>query len=78
MKIKIFINILFLIGIVYLFSMCTNGDKNTYDDNNTTHSFYNINHYIDTINGHVILTTVCDGGDVKYLISVSTLELNNK
>ena len=74
MKCQIFIDILLLIGAVYLFS-CTNGNRKTYNDNNTTHASYNINHYIDTINGHIILTTVCDASDVSSNISVSTLEL---
>lgn len=76
MKIKIFLNILLLIGAAYLFSMCSKGNRNTYNDDNTTHASYNINHYLDTIEGHIILTTVCDEintGDV----SVSILELNN-
>lgn len=74
MKCTIFIDILLLLGVVYLFSMC-NGNRTTYNDDNTTHATYNINHYIDTINGHIILTTVCD--DHKYNISVSTLELKD-
>lgn len=73
MKCKIFIDILLLVGAVYLFSMCINGNRTTYNDNNTTNASYSINHYIDTINGHIILTTVCD--DMNYQISVSTLEL---
>lgn len=75
MKCQIFIDILLLLGVVYLFSMCSNGNRNTYNDNNTTHASYNINHYIDTINGHIILTTVCD--NYYNQLSVSTLELNN-
>ena len=75
MKCQIFIDTLLLIGAVYLFSMCTKGNRTTYNDNNTTHASYNINHYIDTINGHIILTTVCDASDVSSNISVSTLEL---
>ena len=71
MKCKIFIDILLLLGVVYLFS-CTNGDRTIYNDNKT-HTTYNINHYIDTINRHIILTTVCDIRE-NY-ISVSTLEL---
>ena len=35
---------------------------------------YSINHYIDTINGHIILSTVYNYSDN---ISISTLELNN-
>ena len=72
MKTTIFVDILLLLGVVYLFS-CSNGNRTTYDDNNTTHANYNINHYIDTINGHIILTTVCEITD--YQVSVSTLEL---
>lgn len=66
---------LLLIIVAYLFSMCSNdGNRTTYNDNNVTHASYNINHYLDTINGHIILTTVCD--DIKIgSISVSTLEL---
>ena len=67
---------LLLIGAVYLFSMCSNGNRTTYNDN-VTHANYNINHYIDTINGHIILTTVCDANNASGVISVSTLELNN-
>lgn len=71
MKCQIFVDILLLIEVIYLFSMCS-GSKTTYSDNNTTHADYSINHYVDTINGHVILTTVCD----RYnSLSVSTLEL---
>lgn len=70
----IFVDILLLIGVVYLFS-CSNGSRNIYNDNNTTNADYNINHYIDTINGHIILTTVVDNSHLD--LSVSTLELNN-
>lgn len=76
MKCKLFIDILLLIGAVYLFSCC-NGNRRTYNDNDITHASYNINHYIDTIAGHVILTTVCDANNVSSVVSVSTLELNN-
>lgn len=72
MKCQIFIDILLLIGVVYLFSMCSDGNRTAYN-NNTTHVNYTINHYIDTINGHIILTTVCDERDNH--VSVSTLEL---
>lgn len=75
MKCTIFIDILLLIGVVYIFSMCSNGNKNIYNDNGTTNADYNINHYIDTINGHVILTTVCETYNSSGVISVSTLEL---
>ena len=57
--------------------MCSNGNRNTYNDNNKTHASYNINHYIDTINGHIILTTICDAYKTSGVVSVSTLELNN-
>ena len=70
---QIFVDILLLIGVVYLFSMCSNGKRNTYNDN-VTHASYNINHYIDTINGHIILTTVCDDRNSNN-VSVSTIEL---
>lgn len=70
MKYNLFINILLLIGVV-CFTSC-NGNKITYSDNSKTNSDYNINYYVDTINGHVILTTVCD----RYNnLSISTLEL---
>lgn len=74
MKYKLFIDILLLIGVVYLFSMCSNGNRTTYNYN-TTHANYEINHYIDTINGHIILTTVCDANNSSGVVSVSTLEL---
>ena len=75
MRCQIFVDILLLIGVVYLFSMCSNGNRTTYDDNNTTHASYNINHYVDTINGHIILTTVCEANNGQ--VSVSTLKINN-
>lgn len=68
----IFIDILLLIGVVYLFSMCSG--KTTYN-HNIIHSDYDINHYVDTIDGHIILTTVCDSRSSNN-ISVSTLEMN--
>lgn len=68
----IFVNILLLIGVVYLFCKCSN-DRNVYNSN-TTHANYEINHYIDTIGGHIILTTVCNNIN---RISVSTLELKD-
>lgn len=71
MKHTIFVDILLLIGVVYLFSCCK-GNRTMYSDNSETHADYNINHYVDTINGHVILSTVCD----KYnSLSISTIEL---
>ena len=76
MKCQIFVDILLLLGVVYLFSMCS-GNRTTYsNDNNHTYGDYNINYYVDTINGHVILSTVVDS---KYYnnVSISTLELNN-
>lgn len=76
MKCQIFIDMLLLLGVVYLFAMCSNGNRSTYNDT-TTHASYNINHYIDTINGHIILTTVCDANNASGVISVSTLELSN-
>lgn len=73
MKPTILIDILLLIGAVYLFSWCS-GNRTTYSDNSKTNSDYNINHYIDTIDGHIILSTVVDS---KYYsnVSISTLEL---
>lgn len=78
MKCQIFVDILLLLGVVYLFSMCSNGNRTTYNDNNVTHAGYNINHYIDTIDEHIILTTVCDANNASGVVSVSILELNNK
>lgn len=73
MKCNIFINILLLIGVVYLFSMCSSGTNSKY---NTTKGPYEINHYIDTIDSHIILTTVCYNTHQGY-VSVNTLELKN-
>lgn len=77
MKYKmLLLDILLLIVVVYLFSMCSDGNRNIYNDDNATHSSYNINHYLDTIGSHIILTTVCD--EIKTRdISVSTLELKD-
>lgn len=75
MKCQIFIDILLLIGVVYLFSMCSDGNKTIYDDNTTTHASYSINHYVDTIYGHVIVTTVCEAKNNQ--VSVATLEIDN-
>lgn len=66
----IFVDILLLIGVVYLFSMCNNS-------NNVTHKTDNINYYIDTIKGHVILTTVLTNNSGNRGISVSSLELKD-
>ena len=68
MKCQIFVDILLLIGIVYLFSMCTTNSKNK--------ASYDINYYVDTIYGHVIVTTVVDS-KVTGDISSSTLEIDN-
>ncbi len=62
------IDILLLIGVVYLFSSCNS-------NSNSVNADYEIVHYVDTVNNHVILTTVCDGGYAR--LSVSTLELND-
>ncbi len=69
----ILVGILFLIGAVCLFSC--NGNRTTYSDNET-HADYNINHYVDTIYGHIILSTVVES---KYYnnVSISTLEIDN-
>lgn len=72
MKCQIFIDILLLIGVVYLFSMCSNTNKTT----NNIDADYNISHYVDTIYGHVILTTVCDGKRNNF-ISVATLKIED-
>ena len=74
MKCKLLIDILFLTGVVYLFSMCT--DTNTNKSNSTTEGPYEINHYIDTINSNIILTTVCYHPNLGY-VSINTLELKN-
>lgn len=68
-----FIDILLLIGVVYLFSCC-DGNRTAYSDNSKTNANYNITHYVDTIDRHVILSTVVDS---KYYsnVSISTLEL---
>jgi DNA-directed RNA polymerase subunit L len=55
--------------------MCSDNNRTVYNDDNVTHASYRINHYIDTINGHIILTTVCD--EHNYNVSVSTLELKD-
>ena len=73
MKCNIIVGILLLIGVVCLFSMCSK-HRTVYNDK-TTHATYEINHYIDTIYGHIILTTVCEESNNE--ISVSTLEIKN-
>lgn len=70
MKCMVFIDILLLIGAVYLFSMCSRTNNIDY----ATNAPYDINYYSDTINGHIILTTVCND---KNNISVSTIELKD-
>lgn len=72
MKCTIFVDILLLIGVVYLFSMCR--ESRTASDNKTN-DYYSINHYIDTINGHVILSTVVYSKYYDNNLSISTLEL---
>ena len=64
---NLIIDILLLIGVVYLFSSCNS--RPSHNDN------YEIVHYIDTVNNHVILTTVCDGGYAR--LSISTLDITN-
>lgn len=71
-KFNIILDILLLIGVVYLFSMCSSGTNPKY---NTTEGPYEINHYIDTIDNHIILTTVCYYSNMN--VSVNTLELKN-
>ena len=61
------IDILLLIGVVYLFSSCDSKSSYNHD--------YEIVHYIDTVNNHVILTTVCDYKSRG--ISISTLDITN-
>lgn len=55
----------FLIVVAFCIHQC--------NTNSYTKAKYNINHYIDTVAGNVILTTVCEG---DYNISSSTLILN--
>lgn len=74
MKRIIFVDILLLIGVVCLLS-CSNGNRTTYSDSET-HADYNINHYVDTIYGHVILSTVVDSRRYND-ISISTIEIDN-
>ena len=71
-KFNIILDILLLIGVVYLFSMCSSRTNPKY---NTTEGPYEINHYIDTIDNHIILTTVCY--HPSFGCSVNTLELRN-
>lgn len=68
----IFIDILLLIGVVCLFSRCINNTETIHTDK--PHNKHNITHYIDTIDNHIIVTTVCD---YHGYVSCSTLELNN-
>lgn len=68
---QIFVDILLLIGVVYLLSMCREGTMS----DNKTNADYTIEHYIDTINGHVILSTVVDSKYYDNNLSISTLEL---
>ena len=72
-NILLILKIFICIGVVYLFSCC-NGNRTAYSDNNKTNAKYDINYYIDTINGHVILSTVCES-NYNNDISISTLEL---
>lgn len=71
----IFIGIILIIGILCLFFTCVNRSKVVPNNDNTTYGAYNINHYVDTIYGHVILITVCDKNSTN--VSVSTLEIDN-
>lgn len=74
MKLKdiLFYIIVFIIGL--LLSMLFSCVKSNRTINNNDDIHYSINHFIDTINGHIILSTVCE----KYSnVSISTLELNN-
>lgn len=74
MKCTIFIDILLLIGVVYLFSMCR--ESKTISDNSKTNADYTIEHYVDTINGHVILSTVVNKHTTTS-VGISTVELND-
>lgn len=73
MKCTIFIDILLLIGVVYLFSMCKES-RTVSGYNNKINADYTIEHYIDTINGHIILSTVVNKEPTTG-VSISTLEL---
>jgi len=74
MKLKdiLFYIIIFIIGLLLsiLFS-CVKSNR-TINNNDNIHC--SINHFIDTINGHIILSTVCEKHNN---VSISTLELNN-
>ena len=72
-KFNIILDILLLIGVVYLFSMCSSRTNPKY---NTTDGPYSINHYVDTIDNHIILTTVCHS-KININVSVATLELKD-
>ena len=67
----IFVDILLLLGVVYLFSMCSDNRDSVVHKSLMS---YDINHYIDTIDNAIILTTVCSNNSGRT--SVSTLKLN--
>lgn len=71
---RMIINILLLIGVICFISC--NGRRNRYINKVNTNDSYNINYYVDTINGHVILSTVASSTNSNN-ISISTLELSN-
>lgn len=56
----------FLIVVAFCVYQCNTND--------TIKAKYTIDHYIDTVEGNVILTTVCEG---EYNLSSSTLILKN-
>lgn len=62
--------ILFIIALIVIFISGFYLLRNV----KTNSTSYSINHYTDTINGHIILSTICNYSDN---ISISTLELNN-
>ena len=68
MKFQIILDILLLVGVIYLFSMCDTNESSIFNDK------YDINYYIDTIDNHIILTTVVDSKHTNN-VSCSSIEL---
>ena len=72
MKSVISLGILLLIGVVCSLTSCNNKRNTDYKTNGP----YSINYYVDTINGHVILTTVVDSKNTND-VSISCIELED-
>lgn len=71
--IVIFCSILIIIFLSYAVYNATKEINNS--KTNIEHKYdYSINYFIDTIDGHVILSTVCEE---YHNVSISTLELNS-